>query len=107
MGRKGCGKQQCNANYNQVTKGSERKESKGHVLMAVHVRLFKERVRLVVDRFLVLELGKGCCLRKFCVDNPNWKFGVLGKWWRKWTTKLIALQYCNVLVVVGELVSLF
>ena len=55
MGRKGCGKQQCNANYNQVTKGSERKESKGHVLMAVHVRLFKERVRLVVDRFLVLE----------------------------------------------------
>ena len=55
MGRKGCGKQQCNANYNQVTKGSERKESKGHVLMAVHVRLFKERVRLGVDRFLVLE----------------------------------------------------
>lgn len=52
MGRKGCGKQQCNANYNQVTKGSERKESKGHVLMAVHVRLFKERVRLVVDRSL-------------------------------------------------------
>ena len=51
MGRKGCGKQQCNANYNQVTKGSGRKESKGHVLMAVHVRLFKERVRLVVDRF--------------------------------------------------------
>ena len=52
MGRKGCGKQQCNANYNQVTKGSERKESKGHVLMAVHVRLFKERVRLGVDRSL-------------------------------------------------------
>jgi len=55
MGRKGCGKQQCNANYNQVTEGSGRKESKGHVLMAVHVRLFKERVRLGVDRFLVLE----------------------------------------------------
>jgi hypothetical protein len=69
--------------------------------MAVHVRLFKERVRLVVDRFLVLERVVGCCLR------TNWKFGVLGKWWRKWTTKLIALQYCNVLVVVGELVSLF
>ncbi len=65
MGRKGCGKQQCNANYNQVTKGSGRKESKGHVLMAVHVRLFKERVRLVVDRFLVLERVVGCCLRKF------------------------------------------
>ena len=64
MGRKGCGKQQCNANYNQVTEGSGRKESKGHVIMAVHVRLFKERVRLVVDRFLVLEIGKGCCLRK-------------------------------------------
>ena len=58
MGRKGCGKQQCNANYNQVTEGSGRKESKGHVLMAVHVRLFKERVRLVVDRFLVLEIER-------------------------------------------------
>ena len=32
--------------------------------MAVHVRLFKERVRLVVDRFLVLERVVGCCLRK-------------------------------------------
>jgi hypothetical protein len=72
--------------------------------MAVHVRLFKERVRLVVDRFLVLERVVGCCLRKKC-RQPE--FGVLGKWWRKWTTKLIALQYCNVLVVVGELVSLF
>ena len=66
MGRKGCGKQQCNANYNQVTKGSERKESKGHVLMAVHVRLFKERVRLVVDRFLVLEIGKGVVYENLC-----------------------------------------
>ena len=88
MGRKGCGKQQCNANYNQVTKGSGRKESKGHVLMAVHVRLFKERVRLVVDRFwfwkglLVVVYEK----KIVCVDNPNWKFGVLGKWWRKWNT---------------------
>ena len=32
--------------------------------MAVHVRLFKERVRLVVDRFLVLDRVVGCCLRK-------------------------------------------
>ena len=74
--------------------------------MAVHVRLFKERVRLVVDRFLVLEIGKGCSLRKYILCRQP-EFGVLGKWWRKWTTKLIALQYCNVLVVVGELVSLF
>lgn len=71
MGRKGCGKQQCNANYNQVTKGSGRKESKGHVLMAVHVRLFKERVRLVVDRFLVLERVVGCCLRRISVSTTR------------------------------------
>ena len=70
--------------------------------MAVHVRLFKERVRLGVDRFLVLE--RVVVYEKN--STQNWKFGVLGKWWRKWTTKLIALQYCNVLVVVGELVSL-
>jgi hypothetical protein len=76
MGRKGCGKQQCNANYNQVTKGSGRKESKGHVLMAVHVRLFKERVRLVVDRFLVLERVVGCC---FLCRQPELEIWSSGK----------------------------
>jgi hypothetical protein len=79
MGRKGCGKQQCNANYNQVTKGSGRKESKGHVLMAVHVRLFKERVRLVVDRFLVLERVVGCCLRKILCRQPELEIWSSGK----------------------------
>ena len=47
--------------------------------MAVHVRLFKERVRLVVDRFLVLEIGKGCCLRKILCRQPELEIWSSGK----------------------------